>query len=127
MNLLISSQLLPSILFPTKINTKNDTVIDNIFTNQINPDIRSGNLNIAISDHLPSFFIMPKDNQIHIPKRQQTYVRNMKNFDSVNFKIDLVAIDWADKLNRYKDDANKAFLFFLQLIFPVMDGCKMAT
>ena len=61
---MILSQLLPSILIPTKNNTKNDTVIDNIFTNQINPDIRSGNLNIVISDHLPSFFIMPKDNQI---------------------------------------------------------------
>ena len=118
---MISSQLLPSILIPTKINTKKDTVIDNIFTNQTNPDIKSGNLNIVISDHLPSFFIMPKDNQIHLPKRQQLYVRDMKNFDRLNFKIDLVAIDWAGKLNRYKDDANKAFLFFQWQINYLLD------
>ena len=83
---MISGQLLPSILIPTKINSVNDTVIDNIFSNQINPDIKSGNLNIVISDHLPSFFIMPRDNQIHIPKRQESYVRDMRNFDHMSFK-----------------------------------------
>ena len=109
---MVSGQLLPSILIPTKINSKHDTIIDNIFTNQVNPDIKSGNLNIVISDHLPSFFIMPKENQLHIPKKQQIYIRDMKNFDRINFTLDYLNIDWEDKLNRYKDDANKAFLFF---------------
>ena len=45
----------------------------------------------------------------------------MKNFDRLNFKIDLVAIDWAGKLNRYKDDANKAFLFFQWQINYLLD------
>ena len=31
---------------------KNDTLIDNIFTNQLNPDILSGNLTVGISDHI---------------------------------------------------------------------------
>ena len=84
---MMSSQLMPSILLPTKINSKKDTIIDNIFTNQINPDIRSGNLTWAISDHLPSFFIMPKNNQNHIPKKQNFYVRDMKKFDRVNFTL----------------------------------------
>ena len=66
-----SAQLLPSILLPTKINSKNDTIIDNIFSNQISPDIKSGNLTITISDHLPSFFIKPKDNQLHLPKNNK--------------------------------------------------------
>ena len=109
---MLAGQLLPSILIPTKINSVNDTVIDNIFSNQINPDIKSGNLNIVISDHLPSFFIMPSDNQVHIPKKQQIYVRDIKNFDRTNFTMDYLAIDWEGKLDRYKDDANKAFLFF---------------
>ena len=118
---MISGQLLPSILIPTKINSVNDTVIDNIFTNQINPDIKSGNLNIIISDHLPSFFIMPRDNQIHIPKTQKTYVRDMKMFDRINFTLDYLSIDWTSKLNRYKDDANKAFLFFHWQMNSVLD------
>ena len=46
---MMSSQLMPSIILPTKINTIKDTVIDNIFTNQVNPDMISGNLTLAIS------------------------------------------------------------------------------
>ena len=38
-----SNFLLPTIKPLTKINTSNDTLIDNIFTNQFNPDITSGN------------------------------------------------------------------------------------
>ena len=81
----MASHLMPTITVPTKINPKKSTVIDNIFTNQINPDIKSGNISIAISDHLPSFVIIPKDNQNHIPKIHYLYTRKTKNFDKVNF------------------------------------------
>jgi hypothetical protein len=36
----------------------------------------------------------------------------MKNFDPINFTVEFLAIDWSSKLDRYKDDANKAFQFF---------------
>ena len=39
-----SNFLLPTITLPTKINTLNDTLIDNIFNNQYNPDMISGNI-----------------------------------------------------------------------------------
>ena len=52
----MSNHMLPTITIPTKINPKKNTVIDNIFTNQIHLDMISGNLTVAISDHLPSFF-----------------------------------------------------------------------
>ena len=45
-----SNFLFPYISIPTKINTQNDTLIDNIFSNQLNPDIISGNLTVGISD-----------------------------------------------------------------------------
>ena len=54
-NKLMSNFLLPVISIPTKINTVNDTLIDNIFTNEFNPDLISGNFTEDISDHLPSF------------------------------------------------------------------------
>ena len=47
-----------------------------------------------------------------MPKKHQIYVRDMKNFDQKNFKLDYLGINWVGKLERYKDDANKAFLFF---------------
>ena len=65
-----SNLLVPLILVPTKINSKNDTLIDNIFTNQFNSETVSGNLTVNFSDgHLPSFAIFPKPNQNHLPKR----------------------------------------------------------
>ena len=118
---MMSSHLMPTILLPTKLNTKKDTIIDNIFTDQINPEIKSGNLTITISDHLPSFFIMPKDNQNHIPKKQDIYVRDIKSFDKTNFVLDYLNIDWGEKLDRYKDDVNKATEFFFWKINKLLD------
>ena len=91
---MMSSHLLRTITIPTKINPKKSTIIDNIVTNQIHPDMMSGNLTIAISDHLPSFFVIPKDNQNHPPKKQNLYTRKTKNFDKVNFICDYLDIDW---------------------------------
>ena len=45
---MMANFLMPVITLPTKINSKRHTIIDNIFTNQINPDMRSGNLSIYI-------------------------------------------------------------------------------
>ena len=60
-----SNLLVPLIIIPTKINTKNDTLIDNIFTNQFNSQTITGNLTVKFSDgHLPSFaiFVNPTRN-----------------------------------------------------------------
>ena len=52
---MVSNFLIPVILLPTKINTKNDTLIDNIYTNQYDPSTMTGNLTVYFSDgHLPS-------------------------------------------------------------------------
>ena len=52
---MMSSFLLPSITKPTKVNRSSTTLIDNIFTNNINPASLSGNLCINLSDgHMPS-------------------------------------------------------------------------
>ena len=53
------SNLFPVVTIPTKINTVNDTLIDNICTNHFNPEMISGNFSIDIYDHLPSFLIVP--------------------------------------------------------------------
>ena len=52
---LTSNSSLPSILQPTKITSHFNTLIDNIFSNAIEPDITSGNFTATISDHLPQF------------------------------------------------------------------------
>ena len=56
---LASNSFIPLILQPTRITSNSNTLIDNIFSNNINPDIISGNLAVTISDHLPQFAIVP--------------------------------------------------------------------
>ena len=65
---MMSSCQLPVITIPTKINSHKHTVIDNMFTNHIHPEMKSGNLTLAIFDILPSFIVVPRDNQNDMPK-----------------------------------------------------------
>ena len=50
-----SNVLFPIITFPTNINAKNNTLIDNIFTNQFNPDTISGHFTVNISSSSLSY------------------------------------------------------------------------
>ena len=56
---LVSNSFIPSIVRPTRITRHSNTVIGNIFSNVLDPDIISGNLTATISDHLLQFSIIP--------------------------------------------------------------------
>ena len=103
-------------MLPTKINPKKSTVIDNIFTNQIHLDMKSGNLTLAISDHLQSFFLVPRDNQNHIPKKQNLYTSKTKSFDKLGFIADYLSIDWDTELEQNKNDVNISLKIILTKI-----------
>ena len=53
------NSFMPYILHPTRITSHSKTLIDNIFSNFISPDIISGNITATISDHLPQFSFVP--------------------------------------------------------------------
>ena len=113
--LMMSNFLLPSITLPTKINKGNNTLIDNIFTNHLHPDMKSGNLTINLSDgHLPSFIIIPKQNQEHLPKKHNLYTRNMKNFDRERFISDYNNINWDEVIDTNMNNPNTAMENFLK-------------
>ena len=118
-DVMTSNFLMPSIIIPTKINRSRNSLIDNIFTNQINPDIISGNLSFSISDHLPSFVIIPKHNQHHLPKKHNIYKRDTKKFDRENFLLDILSINWDDKITY--EDANSSFDAFYELIETLLN------
>ena len=118
-NKITSNLLIPVISLPTKINSKNTTLIDNIFTNQFNPDTISGNWTVNISDHLPSFMVMPRANQNHLPKKHNIYVRDVNNFDRENFLLDILDTDWDSTI--VPDDANLSFNQFLNRINVILD------
>ena len=60
---LLSNSLYPTISAPTRITNKSKTLIDNIFLNLLNTKLIAGNINESISDYLPQFLILNKQNK----------------------------------------------------------------
>ena len=85
---LASYSFIPLILQPTRVTSHSDSLIDDIFSNVIDPDIISGNLTATISDHLPPFSIIP--NMFgNIPgNKSNIYERDWSKFDRENFILD---------------------------------------
>ena len=69
----------------------------------------SGNLTVGISDHLPSFIIIPRKNQNHLPKKHNLYKLDIKNMDRENFILDFLNIDWKILENKEVNIATATF------------------
>ena len=129
-DILTSNHFLPSISLPTKLNTVNDTLIDNIYTNIFNPDIISGNITFNVGDgHLPSFVIIPNPNQNHLPKKHNFFKYSTKIFNNsdqsskdvlASTTHDLGNIDW-DHILHNGLDANQSFDVFQNKINPIIE------
>ena len=109
---LASNSFIPLILQPTRITSHSNTLIDNIFSNVIDPDIISGNLTATISDHLPQFAIIPNMFGNISGNKSNTYERDWSKFDRENFILDYFSIDWEyllkiDELNA--DNSTKIY------------------
>ena len=82
---LASNSFIPLILQPTRITSHSNTLIDNIFSNVIEPDIISSNLTATISDHLPQFAIIPNTFGNVSGNKYNIYERDCSKFDRENF------------------------------------------
>ena len=120
-DIMTSSQLLPTISLPTKLNTYHDTLIDNIFTNNFNPDMCSGNFTLQLSDHLASFLISPNENQQHLPKKHNITKRDARNFNQNAFLTEINGVKWDDILQCEKTDTNHSFNSFYDTIEEILD------
>ena len=120
-DLFTSNFLLPVISLPTKINSVNNTLIDNIFTNQFDPGLISGNLTVGISDHLPSFVIIPISKHNHLPKKHNIYKRDKRYFNTNNFLLDLLEIDMNNVIDIKSCDPNKSFNLLYDSINKLLD------
>ena len=89
---LASNSFIPLILQPIRITSHSNTLIDNIFSNIIDPDIISGNLTATISDHLPQFAIIPNMFE-NTSNKSNIYEREWSKFDRVNFILGYFSID----------------------------------
>ena len=60
-NLFCSYGLLPHILQPTRVTDNTSTVINNIFSNNLQDDIISGNILLTLSEHFSQFISVNRE------------------------------------------------------------------
>ena len=78
-------------------------------------------MTLAISDHLAQFLIIPEE-AYKIPLASNIYKRDFKNFDRVNFLLDLLAIDWNEVISIENYNPDKSFNSFLNKIDSLVNS-----
>ena len=105
-NLLCSYGFLPHILQPTRATEHTSTVIDNIFSNNIQDDITSGNVLLNLSDHFAQIVSVNRE-QIDT-KKINMYRRDYSTFSSESFCDDVSIQNWCYT----HDNVNESFKDF---------------
>ena len=124
MDSLASNSFIPLILQPTRTTSHSNTLVDNVFSNVIDPDIISGNLTATISDHLPQFAIIPNDMFGNIPgNKSNIYERDWSKFDQENFILDYFFVEWEDLLKINELDADNWTKIYLAKINMLLLSC----
>ena len=116
-----SNSLIPLILQRTRITSHSTALIDNIFSNVIDPDIISGNLTATISDHLPQFSIIPNVFGNIPSNKSNIYERDWSKFDRENFILDYFSVDWEDLLKIDELNADNSTKMLLDKINMLLD------
>ena len=118
---LASNSFIPLILQPTRITSHSNTLIDNIFSNVIDPDIISGNLTVTISYNLPQFSIIPNMFGNIPSNKSNIYERDWSKFDRENYILDYFSADWEDLLKIDELNADNSTNIFLDKINILLD------
>ena len=85
---------MPLITLPTRIASKSKTLIDNILFNKFSHGIKSGNINVSISDHSPQFAIIPFQTKQSKAKNKDIFVRNFKATNQNTITNTFQSIEW---------------------------------
>jgi len=118
LDLLGSHPCFPHITLPTRVTDNTSTLIDNIFSS---PDLStksiSGNLTIAISDHMPQILLLQKSKNKHDEKENIfQHVRDWSNFTKNDFILDYFSYDWENIVNNNDNNVDNSFnKFYNQL------------
>ena len=113
------------ILQPTRITNHSNTLIDNIFSNVIDPDIMSGNLTATISDHLPQFSIISNMFGNVSDNKSNIYERDWSKFNQENFILDYFSVDWEDLFKTDELNADNSTRMYLDKINMLLDKINM--
>ena len=91
-NLLCSYGLLQHILQPTRVTDNTSTIIDNIFSNNLQDDIISGNILLTLSEHFSQFISVNRE-KIDL-KKINVYQRDYSRFSNESFRDDVFIQNW---------------------------------
>ena len=109
------------ILQPTRITSHFNSLVDNIFSNVIDPGIISSNLTATISDHLPQFSMIPNMFGNISGNKSNIYQRNGSKFDGENFILEYFSVDWEDLLKIDELNAENSTRMYLEKINMLLD------
>ena len=112
-NLLCCYGFMPHILQPTRVTENTATVIDNIFSNNIEDEISSGNILITFSEHFSQFTSVCRE-KIDL-KKLNILQRDYSTFSSESFRNDVSIQNWNYSLNNVDDS--------FQDFYRKLEGC----
>ena len=112
-NLLCWYGFMPHILQPTRVTENSATVIDNIFSNNIEDEIFSGNILITFSEHFSQFTSVSRE-KIDL-KKLNILQRDYSSFSTESFRNDVSVQNWNYSSNNV-DDSFRDF-------YHKLEGC----
>ena len=95
-NLLCSFGFLPKIIQPTRVNDHHSNLIDNIFSNHLTDETKSGNIFLTLSEHF-SQFVSIKREKIEY-KNLNILQHDYSKFQSQQFRDDVSIQNWSTNL-----------------------------
>ena len=127
-NLMTSNSLYPLISKPTRITSSAATLIDNIFTNNLELNMNSGILYADLSDHLPVFQGTHLE-MIFEPPRQKRFLRAISPTTMSAFRSKLEDVDWSsvysnNSVNESYDTFSRLLTSACSMSFPLQPACS---
>ena len=130
-DLMSNFSLKPTVTKPTRITRDTQTLIDNIFTNELIKPIQSGILISDISDHLP-VFVLVEQTESHASntsrKSRMLMKRRLNEEAMANFKNSLQNTDWSAITDNDVNDVDHAYNLFLHKFLSIYNStCPMES
>lgn len=118
-DLMFSYSYFPIISKPTRVTAHSASLIDNIFTNDLNICTTSGILVSDISDHFAIFQINNSETKISNERSKPEYKRMFNDKNIANFSHSLRNVNW-DNLDSFLSP-NEAYNYFVNEISSLLD------
>ena len=113
------------ILYPAIISSHCNTLIDNTFSNVIDPDITVNDP--LLTDHLLQFLIIPNMFANMSSNKSNIYERHWSKFNQENFILDCFSVDLEDLLKIDKLNADSSTKIYIDKINMLLDTLLLCT